>query len=300
MLKSRHFALIAVIALSALLFVLWMTSHSSTRGQEPSPAPIDLGAVQSTRTPTITPHPTASNALATATVALACTAAIGQIITITIPSSIYGRSIPVDVYLPPCYSQSTTTYPVIYLLHGGSADQTQWPDLNVRSEADALIRSGLPPFVVVMPGGEYRPGLNYAAFVLKDLLPEIAQQFRLKTDRLEQSIGGLSLGGYWALKLAFLHPDLFAAVGSYSPVVDLGQADDPLPLARTASGLSALRIMLDVGDVDPLLAGTQQLVQQLQARSISVTFSINPGGHNRAYWRLHTGEYLRFLLAASP
>jgi enterochelin esterase-like enzyme len=300
MLKSCRFFWIVPIGLSAVLIVLVATGCSSTRIDQPDRSPIDLSTVESTYAPTITPRPTGSIAPPTITTASVCTATLGQIVTITIASSIYGQSVPAAVYLPPCQAESTAAYPVIYLLHGGSADQTQWPDLNVQLEADALIQSGTPPFIVVMPGGDYRPGLDYATFVLDDLRAAIAQRYRVKTDRADQSIGGLSLGGYWALKIAFLHPDLFAAVGGYSPVVDLGQADDPLPLARTADGLSTLRIMLDVGDVDPLRGSAQQLARQLEDRSITIAFSINPGGHNRAYWRSHTGAYLRFLRASSP
>jgi enterochelin esterase-like enzyme len=232
-----------------------------------------------------------------------CRERAGQIRSTAVRSTIYGTSVATSIYLPPCYAAATERLPVIYLLHGGNADETQWPDLRVQPAADELIAHGAAPFAVVMPGGDYRANLDYATFVLNDLLPAIEQQFHVSTDRAERAIGGISLGGYWALKMAFRHPELFAAAGGHSPVVDRGQADDPLALARTADGLSELAVTLDVGDADALRANTEQLARVLQARRIRVAFTAPAGKHDRVYWRAHSAEYLRFYrdaLALGP
>lgn len=226
-----------------------------------------------------------------------CPAATGQMTRLTVSSTIYGQAVPVSVYLPPCYAPSGDRWPAIYLLHGGNADETQWPDLRVQAEADTLIANGIQPFVVIMPGGVYRSDVDYAAFVLDEVLPTLTAQLHLRTDAAGRAIGGLSLGGYWALQIAFQHPDRFAAVGGYSPVVT-GLATNLIDLAHRAAGLDRLRIALDVGNEDLLAAGTQQLAQALRSRGLSVQLTLNPGGHNRPYWRSHTAEYLRFLVTA--
>jgi len=226
-----------------------------------------------------------------------CSASTGQISRVAVSSSNYGQSVPVSVYLPPCYSSSTERLPAIVLLHGANADETQWPDLRVQAEADALITQGTAPFVVIMPGGVYRTEVDYAAFVLDELIPTLSDQLHLRTDAAGRAVGGLSLGGYWALKIAFQHPDRFAAVGGYSPVVT-GRDTNLIDLAHSTAGLEMLHMALDVGRDDPLAAGTQHLAQALQERGLTVQLTFNPGGHNRPYWRTHTAEYLRFLLAA--
>ena len=227
-----------------------------------------------------------------------CRQHAGQIVAASVDSSVYGAPVPVSVYLPPCYDPTGPKLPVIYLLHGGSADETQWPDLAVQSNADDLIAQGQRPFIVVMPGGSYNVGLDYDTFIVSDLLPGIERQFRVKDTGAGRAIGGLSLGGYWALKIALSRPDLFAAVGGHSPVVDYGQPDDPLALARSAYGLDQLRITLDVGADDSLRQGTASLAQVLQDRGLSILFAVYPGGHARPYWRAHSGEYLQFYLQA--
>ena len=227
-----------------------------------------------------------------------CETEAGKIVRSTVPSFVYGRPIPVSVYLPPCYADEwSSVFPVIYLLHGGGADETQWPDLNVQVSADALIGHGRPPFVVIMPGGAYSDPLDYDAFVMKDLIPAVQSQYRVQGFRAGRVIGGLSLGGYWALRIAFLHPDRFAAVGGYSPVTNLGYPQDPLSLARHADveTFYGLHIALDVGDKDSLAYDTKQIAQVLGARGITVSLTIGRGGHFREYWRAHTYEYFRYF-----
>jgi enterochelin esterase-like enzyme len=117
------------------------------------------------------PVPLGPPATATSAWPGACPSSAGQIIRVSVPSRTYGVPVTASVYLPPCYAQGVGPLPVIYLLHGGNADETQWPDLRVQAEADALIVAGAEPFVVVMPGGAYGANVDYGGFVLNDLLP---------------------------------------------------------------------------------------------------------------------------------
>jgi enterochelin esterase-like enzyme len=231
--------------------------------------------------------------------AWACTQTSGQIITVPVASSLYRRTVRASVYLPPCYDWLPGQLPVIYLLHGANTDETQWPDVGVQTAADALIAGGAPPFVVVMPGGIYAENVDYEGFVLYDLRPGISSRLRVRTDGAGQAIGGISLGGYWALKTAFEHPDQFAAVGGHSPVTTrTAGPDDPWALAATAPGLERLRITLDAGNRDYLRLSAVQLAATLRARRLNVTLSIAPGSHDRPYWRRHSAEYLRFYVNA--
>ncbi len=61
------------------------------------------------------------------------------------------------IYLPPCYdADSETRYPVVYLLHGIPMDERHWLDEGLVDAADKLFGSGeLPPFIIVMPHGDY-------------------------------------------------------------------------------------------------------------------------------------------------
>ena len=62
-------------------------------------------------------------------------------------------------------------------------------------------------------------------YVYKDLSQEIEKNFRVKTGRLNSAIGGTSLGGYAALKIAMKYPESYSSVAVGSPIILLG--DDP-------------------------------------------------------------------------
>ena len=229
---------------------------------------------------------------------VACQATNGQIIQTSIFSSVYDAATRISVYLPPCYASETQILPVIYLLHGANADETQWPDLRVQAAADALIANGATPFIVVMPGGTYTQAHDYTAFILTDLLPAIAQQFRVSTARSGQAIGGISRGGEYALRIAFGHPDLFVAAGGHSPVVQSGSDSNLITVAQTAPGIAGLSVLLDVGAADSLQTDTATLAHVVRDRGGAVRFRVGVGGHNRAYWRANTATYLRLYMTA--
>jgi enterochelin esterase-like enzyme len=220
-------------------------------------------------------------------------------VTRSIPSALYGHPVAASVYLPPCSDAAMAGLPVIYLLHGANTDETQWPDLNVQSAADALIAQGAPPFVVVMPSGVYRQEVDYEQFVLNELIPASEDQLPVSRAASGRAIGGISLGGYWALKTAFDHPDQFAAAGGHSPVTTrTAGPEDPASLAGSATGLAGLRLWLDVGNFDSLRGPTTQLAHTLRARGLSLMFTVSHGSHDRPYWRSQTPLYLRFYVDA--
>jgi enterochelin esterase family protein len=59
------------------------------------------------------------------------------------------------VYLPPNYKDTTTRYPVLYLLHGGGGDEDAWTTMGrAPIIMDNLIAAGkAKPMIVVMPNG---------------------------------------------------------------------------------------------------------------------------------------------------
>jgi S-formylglutathione hydrolase len=77
----------------------------------------------------------------------------------------------------------------------------------------------LPPMMVVVPtpGADYY--LNWKSLLLDDLLPAVRASAPASDVTL---LAGISGGGYGALKLAFAHPDRFAAVAAMQPMLEPG------------------------------------------------------------------------------
>ncbi|MBF8257515.1 MAG: hypothetical protein HW375_2422 [Anaerolineales bacterium] len=195
------------------------------------------------------------------------------------------RSLPIRVYLPPCYQdQGRQDYPVLILIHGLQSTDSQWDDLGVNETADALIRDGtLQPMVIVMP---WEPEF---------LLPYIRATYAGDGDPELAAIGGLSRGAGWALRIGLHHPELFGAIGLHSPAVlppDMFYLADWVAQARQASQVP--RLWIDVAERDTSRAGAEELAGLLDDLGLSYAWSSAPGEHSAAYWSSRMADYLRW------
>ena len=104
------------------------------------------------------------------------------------------------VYLPPDYDKSSRSYPVLYLLHGYTDDQTGWIQFGeVLRITDKAINDGAAtPMIIIMPDADTGfPGYtnamngmwNYENFFFEELMPQVENRFRIKKrNNLEQSL----------------------------------------------------------------------------------------------------------------
>lgn len=134
----------------------------------------------------------------------------------------------VSVYLPPGYAYSGIRYPVIYFLHGFMGDNNMLaPMAEILDFAIATKR--IRPFILVIPGektsydGSFysNSGIygNWETFTAVDLVNYMDNTYRTIARKESRGITGHSMGGYGALKLAMLHPDVFSSVYALSPGV---------------------------------------------------------------------------------
>ena len=139
----------------------------------------------------------------------------------------------VRVTLPNDYFQSgSTRYPVLYLLHGGAGgNSAQW---TTGGGAVEPITNNKPLITVMPDGGKVgwytnwkSPGStaqSWADFHLNQLIPWIDANLRTIAAKNGRAIGGLSMGGFGAIRYAQDRPDLFAYAASFSGAVDLGDS----------------------------------------------------------------------------
>jgi enterochelin esterase-like enzyme len=220
------------------------------------------------------------------------------------------------IYLPPSYGLESRRYPVVYLLHGASQRMDEWLSYGVAQAADQMIASNqIRPMLIVMPLGDMGYWVNHVDegerwgdYVTADVVQHVDTEFRTEPEGKARAIGGISMGGYGALVLAFNHPQLFQHVAANSPSLHpegslsiLGTGEDyaqrdPVSLGDTAD-LGGLGIWLDIGASDPWLPRATQLDQTLNKRGVVHNWTLGDGGHDGAYWQRNVPAYLRFYSA---
>lgn len=146
----------------------------------------------------------------------------------TVKSTILNKNVNYTIYVPADYDQSQRTYPVVYLLHGYTDDNTAWLQYGeVNRYADKAITDGtIPPMIIVMPDADssfyinsYDDKEKYEDFFIKEFIPAIEKTWRIKGQKRFRAVAGLSMGGYGTLIYALKYPELFAAAAPLSAAV---------------------------------------------------------------------------------
>ncbi|MBS1610122.1 MAG: esterase family protein [Bacteroidetes bacterium] len=175
-------------------------------------------------------------------VVIASAQPMGKVLeTQTIQSKVLGKNVNYTVYLPADYYTSQRTYPVVYLLHGFTDDNTGWLQFGeINRYADKAIADGtIPPMIIVMPNGDssfyinsYDGKENYEDFFVNEFIPSVEKEFHIKAEKKYRGLAGLSMGGYGTLIYALKHPDLFVAAAPFSAAVWDDEAITSMPDAN--------------------------------------------------------------------
>ena len=143
----------------------------------------------------------------------------------TVKSTILNRNVNYSLYLPADYDRSERTYPVVYLLHGYTDDNTAWLQFGeINRYADKAIADGtIPPMIIVMPDADSSFYINsydgkekYEDFFVNEFIPSIEKTWRIKAQKRFRGVAGLSMGGYGTMIYALKYPELFAAAAPLS------------------------------------------------------------------------------------
>ncbi len=231
------------------------------------------------------------------------------------------------VYLPPGYNREPErSYPVLYMHDGQNLFDPKTSFIEgrtwqVREQADAAIEAGeVEPLVIVgiYNTGEHRlaeythdrelqrgggDADHYGALLTRELLPWIASQYRVRTDRESTGMGGSSLGGLVTLYLGLKYASTFGKLAVMSPSVwwahksILGYVNEHAPQIWDKP-----RMWLDVGDHEgrKTLRDAEQLMRRLKANGWiteeSLHFERVEGGtHDESSWATRVRPMLRFL-----
>ena len=165
---------------------------------------------------------------------------------LSVKSQILNKNAEYSIYLPPDYEISSRRYPVLYLLHGYSDDETGWTQFGeVKAIADRqLAKEEMTSMIIVMPDAgvswymnSYDNKVLFEDYFIKEFIPHIDATFRTRTDRQYRAVAGLSMGGLGTLLMAMKHPDLFSAAAPLSAAVWTDAEITGIPDANWSRGI---------------------------------------------------------------
>ncbi len=213
---------------------------------------------------------------------------------------------------------------VLYLLHGLSDDGSAWQRY---TQIELFARQyGL---VVIMPSVERSfytnlpNGQKFFSYVTEELPRYIRDVFGLSPNRDDTLIAGNSMGGYGAMKAAFLHPELYFAAASFSGAFSIdfitaehdikitsevesqfgeigqleGSEEDPDTWLRRAAHhpQDLPKLYVSCGRQDVLLPFNQTFYSNCQTLGIAVDYHEEDGIHDWFFWN----EQIQHFLAAN-
>ena len=247
---------------------------------------------------------------------------------ITYQSQALQRNVPLQVILPvDNWTQDGKFLPekkfkTLYLLHGYLGNCSSWVS-NTRIQRWAEEHD----LAVVMPSGDNsffvdRPatGNCYGQFIGEELVEMTRRMFPLSRKREDTFLGGLSMGGFGAIRNGLKYRDTFGAVISFSGALalfdstpteenlafaeglfgDVEKAKEsdknPIWLTKQLAGKKDLpKIYICCGTEDPLLPCSRGYRDLLKACGIACTYEEGPGGHDWDFWDTYIKKVIEWL-----
>ncbi len=254
-------------------------------------------------------------------------------------STYFDNDITYAVLLPDGYDTSTESYPVVYLLHGYGDNERAWYTSGGLQYYSNQYSGEIVPMIYVMPAAYYSYYVNrfsgdypYMDMMVEEMVPTIDSLFRTKKEKDSRAVMGYSMGGYGALILPALHPDVFSVAvplsmsfrtdeqymaepqnvfnsqwgilfGGFGAtgmarLTDYFRAHSPFHFFALGdpSRFDGLKILIDCGDDEESLSITSDnLHKVMRDNSIAHEYRVRNGGHSFDYWKKSYPEAFKFI-----
>jgi len=253
-------------------------------------------------------------------------------------SEIFEDEIKYSVYLPTEYDSSARSYPVLYLFHGLGNNEHAWIQYgDMKRLMDAMYSNdAIVPMIVVMPNArnswfidDIDSDFPFETMFIDEFIDHIDLNYRTRSEKKFRAFGGLSMGGYGALILAFKHPEVVSSIFSLSPgiwtdetIQTLSNEDylrtfdklyttDPdnrlterwkahsihhQVKVKSQSDLSKVKYYITSGDDDAgISVATAELHILFKDKNVPHEYRVYDGGHTWEYWRKTFPEAVRFI-----
>ena len=245
----------------------------------------------------------------------------GEVRTVHYYSKVEETWRPLLIYTPAGYDEGKQSYPVVYIQHGGGEDHRGWMEQGRTAQImDNLIAAGKAvPMIVVsansnvrsrnggMGGGYSWQGMQtFRSELIDNVIPFVEKNFRVKKDRKNRAMCGLSMGGGQSFYIGLRDPDVFANVGVFSTGMFGGisgasnfdlEAEVPGMLTDTKTFNNQFDVFfISCGEQDPRIEYTRSIiVKKMRDSGVNVRFSSYLGDHEWQVWRKSLHEFAQYL-----
>lgn len=228
------------------------------------------------------------------------------------------------VYTPAGYETSREKYPVLYLLHGMGGDEEAWIALGRTSQIlDNLIAQGkAKPMIVVMTNGnvaqEAASGESSVGFIkptmqlpntmdgkfeetFPDVIKFVESNYRVKAEKSERAIAGLSMGGFHSMHISRFYPNTFDYVGLFSAAI-MPREDATGKIYSDIDGTLETQMKngyklywIGMGKTDFLYKNVTEYRDKLDKIGMKYVYRESEGGHTWTNWRVYLSEFAPLL-----
>lgn len=216
---------------------------------------------------------------------------------------------PLWVQLPPSYdAEPDRRYPVVYVVQGYTGTVAMWrnrtawrqpfPELADAVLADPAVPPGLVVYVdawTALGGSQYldSPATGrYLTYLCDEVVPGVDAHYRTRADRSARALTGKSSGGYGAMVVPMLRPDVFGALATHA-------GDALFETCYLPQFPAVVRALRDYGgDYAAFLADVRSRVAMtkpsdgtlLELYGYAAAYSADPDGTVRLPFDLRTGR----------
>lgn len=247
------------------------------------------------------------------------------------------RTVPMQVILPVdkmtfpgMPKREEKPFKTLYLLHGVFGNYTDWVSgTNIQRWAEdknlaVVMPSGDNKFYVDQEKGED----HYGEFIGKELVELTRKMFPLSRKREDTFIGGLSMGGYGALRNGLKYHDTFGCIAALSSALiidDIDKRTDDTPIFLDSrsfaesifgnleetvkgdknpkylvkelkeEGVDFPKIYMACGEKDSLLPANREMKKFLDENGVDAVLEEGPGSHEWDFWNRSIKRVLEWL-----